>query len=142
MMNCWIIKLWDRRSQLSSEGFLTNDSTTRESDRVMTMLAFIGSYYDSGIVWWAFHPFLYSAFAICAAVVAPATVKTSTVMLKVWLAFITLNFYLLIGVSKKKKKGCISHFQSVRCEKRNTRHACMITRQIFCNAHLLHNEKC
>ena len=70
----------------------------------MTMLAFIGSYYDSGIVWWAFHPFLYSAFAICAAVVAPATVKTSTVMLKVWLAFITLNFYLLIGVSKKKKK--------------------------------------
>jgi hypothetical protein len=59
--------------QLPSKGFMANDSASREPNRVMTVLTFVCSYNNCGIIGRPLHPFLNGASAICAAVVTPAT---------------------------------------------------------------------
>lgn len=72
-MNRRIIELRVRRQQLPREGgFMSDNSTSREAYSVMTVLAFVCCDDDGGIFRRALYPFLHNAFAICAAIIAPA----------------------------------------------------------------------
>jgi hypothetical protein len=51
--------------------FMTDDSSSRKTNCMMTVLAFICGNHNGGIFRRAFNPFLHSAFAICTAIVAP-----------------------------------------------------------------------